>query len=84
LSKENQRLNAAVDAERRVLAVALDLYRDGATAYLDVTTAQEALLSQQRASLGLLTRELAASVNLFVALGGGWSPPENTAANGPT
>jgi outer membrane protein, multidrug efflux system len=84
LSKENQRLNAAVDAERRVLAVALDLYRDGATAYLDVTTAQEALLSQQRASLGLLTRELAASVNLFVALGGGWSPPEKTAANGPT
>jgi outer membrane protein, multidrug efflux system len=84
LSKENQRLNAAVDAERRVLAVALDLYRDGATAYLDVTTAQEALLGQQRAALGLLTRQLAASVNLFVALGGGWSPPENVAANGPT
>ena len=84
LSRENQRLEAAVAAERRVLNVALDLYRDGATAYLDVTTAQEALLGQQRASLALLTRQLGASVNLFVALGGGWSPPEQVAAEGPT
>ena len=84
LSREEQRLEAAVGAERRVLKVALDLYRDGATAYLDVTTAQEALLGQQRASLGVLTRQLAASVDLFVALGGGWSPPEQIAAAGPT
>ena len=84
LRKENQRLEAAVDAERRVLKVALDLYRDGATAYLDVTTAQEALLGQQRAALGVLTRQLAASVNLLVALGGGWTPPAQVAAAGPT
>ena len=84
LRAENQRLEAAVAAEKRVVAVALDLYRDGATAYLDVTTAQEALLGQQRASLALLTRQLGASVNLFVALGGGWSPPEQVAAAGPT
>ena len=84
LRQENQRLEAAVAAEKRVLSVALDLYRDGATAYLDVTTAQEALLGQQRASLALLTRQLGASVNLLVALGGGWSPQEQVAANGPT
>ena len=84
LRRENQRLDAAVAAERRVLNIALDLYRDGATAYLDVTTAQEALLGQQRASLALLTRQLGASVNLFVALGGGWSSPEQVAANKPT
>ncbi len=84
LRKENQRLEAAVAAERRVLKVALELYRDGATAYLEVTTAQEALLGQQRASLGLLTRQLGSSVNLFVALGGGWSPPVQVASGGPT
>ena len=84
LRQENQRLEAAVAAEKRVLNVALDLYRDGATAYLDVTTAQEALLGQQRTSLGLLTRQLGTSVTLFVALGGGWSPPEQAASGGPT
>ena len=79
LGRESKRLEAAVAAEKRVLAVALDLYRDGATAYLDVTTAQEALLAQQRTSLTLSTRQVGASVNLFVALGGGWTLPLETA-----
>ena len=75
LRLENQRLEAAVTAEKKVLELSLTLYRDGATTYLDVVTAQTTLLQQERASLAVLTRRLGASVNLFVALGGGWTPP---------
>ena len=75
LTAENQRLNAAVTSERKVLDLSLTLYRDGATNYLDVVIAQQALLVQQRSSLGLLTRNLSSAVSLFVALGGGWDGP---------
>lgn len=74
LANENKRFEAAVVSEKKVLDLALTLYRDGATNYLDVVTAQQALLGHQRATLGLLTRRLDGSVSLFVALGGGWIP----------
>ena len=84
LGLENKRIEAAVDAEKKVLNLSLTLYRDGATTYLDVVTAQATLLGQQRASLALLTRRLGSSVNLFVALGGGWTPQIHVASEGPT
>lgn len=83
LTRENQRLEAAVTAEKKVLDLSLTLYRDGATNYLDVVTAQTSLLDQQRTALAVLTRRLGASVNLFVALGGGWTPPLRVAARDP-
>lgn len=73
LGAEGQKIAAAVTAETKVLDLSLTLYRDGATTYLDVVTAQTALLDQQRAQLDLMRRRLAASVDLFVALGGDWS-----------
>ncbi len=75
LGAEAKQLEAAIKADQTVLDVSLTLYRDGATTYLDVVVAQTALLAQQRASIGLLTRQLGASINLFVALGGGWASP---------
>lgn len=84
LRLEGTRLDAAVAAEKKVLDLSLTLYRDGATTYLDVVTAQTTLLDQERASLVVLTRRLGASVNLFVALGGGWTPPVHVASEGPT
>ncbi len=73
LGQEGQRLRAAVAAEQKVLDLSLTLYRDGATTYLDVVTAQTTLLQQQVAGLVLQTRRLGSNVDLFVALGGGWS-----------
>lgn len=73
LGAEAEKLAAAVKAETKVLDLSLTLYRDGATTYLDVVTAQTALLAQQRAQLDLMRRRLAASVDLFVALGGDWT-----------
>ena len=83
LGREGKRIEAALTAEKKVLDLSLTLYRDGATTYLDVVTAQTTLLDQERTSLGLLTRRNTSSVNLFVALGGGWTPPLRVASDGP-
>ena len=83
LGQEGQRLRAAVAAEQKVLDLSLTLYRDGATTYLDVVTAQTTLLQQQVAEIVLLTRRLSANVDLFVALGGGWDAPLRVAERTP-
>ena len=83
LGQEGQRLRNAVAAEQRVLGLSLTLYRDGATTYLDVVTAQTTLLQQQVAEIVLLTRRLNTNVDLFVALGGGWEVPVRVAERTP-
>ena len=83
LGQEGQRLRNAVAAEQKVLGLSLTLYRDGATTYLDVVTAQTTLLQQQVAEIVLLTRRLNANVDLFVALGGGWDAPVRVAERTP-
>ena len=63
---------AAVDAAQRTLDFAMALYKQGATDYLTVVTSQTALLQTQLEALNLDTLQLGASVNLILALGGGW------------
>jgi NodT family efflux transporter outer membrane factor (OMF) lipoprotein len=63
---------AAVDAAQHTLDFALALYKQGATDYLTVVTSQTALLQTQLEALTLDTLQLSASVNLILALGGGW------------
>jgi NodT family efflux transporter outer membrane factor (OMF) lipoprotein len=63
---------AAVDAAQRTLDFAMALYKQGATDYLTVVTSQTALLQTQLQALSLDTMRLSASVNLILALGGGW------------
>jgi len=63
---------AAVAAAQRTLDLSMVLYRQGATDYLTVITAQTALLQAQLQVLSLDTLQLHASVDLIRALGGGW------------
>jgi NodT family efflux transporter outer membrane factor (OMF) lipoprotein len=72
---------AAVDAAQRTLDFSMALYKQGATDYLTVVTSQTALLQNQLQSLNLDTLRLRASVDLILALGGGWedSGPGKTA-----
>jgi NodT family efflux transporter outer membrane factor (OMF) lipoprotein len=63
---------AAVDAAQRTLNLSMALYKQGATDYLTVVTSQTALLQTQLESQNLDTLQLSASVNLILALGGGW------------
>jgi NodT family efflux transporter outer membrane factor (OMF) lipoprotein len=76
LDQESRQQTLAVQAAQRSLDLAFDQYRSGVASYLQVTTAQDALLTNQRAVVQIAGRQLAASVQLVKALGGGWSRPQ--------
>jgi NodT family efflux transporter outer membrane factor (OMF) lipoprotein len=72
LNDEAQTQAAAVDAARRSLRISTDRYKGGVTTYLEVLTAQTTQLSDERTQDDINTRQFAASVQLIMALGGGW------------
>ena len=73
LQGEAQTEQAAVAAAEHSLALSNNRYRGGVANYLEVTTAQSAALSDERAAVDILTRRMTASVLLVKALGGGWN-----------
>jgi NodT family efflux transporter outer membrane factor (OMF) lipoprotein len=82
LREEADIQSAAVAAADRSLTLATNRYRGGVASYLEVITAQNAALANQRTAVSILSRRLAASVLLIKALGGGWNtaslPPLKT------
>jgi NodT family efflux transporter outer membrane factor (OMF) lipoprotein len=65
--------DAAVASATRSLEVADVRYRSGIDPFLNVITAQTALLTAQQALVTFRGQQLVASVQLIKALGGGWS-----------
>lgn len=90
LSRELEQQNAAVASAQRTLSLANERYTSGIDSYLNVITAQTALLSNQRTAETLQMEQMTASVQLIKALGGGWnasqlpSPKELVAKPKPT
>jgi NodT family efflux transporter outer membrane factor (OMF) lipoprotein len=72
LSQEIAQQNDAVASAQKLLAIATDRYQLGLDPYLDVITAQTALLSNQQTALNLRLQQVTATVQLIEALGGGW------------
>lgn len=64
--------DSAVQDAQRALQLANNRYIGGVTSYLDVITAQSALLTNQRLATQLLGQQMVTSVYLVKALGGGW------------
>ncbi len=85
LDKEALLQARAVDAAQLAERLALAQYRGGTTSYLAVVTAQQLSLANQRAAVQLRGRQLAASVALVTATGGGWTSadPQVALANEP-
>ena len=73
LGQESDDETAGVTAAQHTLDVALNLYKQGVSSYLEVVTAQTALLQAQQTLLDLQTRRLTADVGLIRGLGGGWT-----------
>ena len=72
LSDEANTEQRAVAAAQHSLDLSNQRYKGGATNYLEVLVAESTLLTNQRTSTDLVTRQFAASVGLIRALGGGW------------
>jgi outer membrane protein TolC len=72
LERASTQAQTAVASARRVLDMATSRYEGGATTYLDVITAQQALLASERQEAQLLGQRQLTSVFLVKALGGDW------------
>ncbi len=72
LDRASAQSQLAVASARRVLEMATSRYEGGATTYLDVINAQQALLGVERQTTQLASQRRVTSVFLVKALGGDW------------
>lgn len=72
LEQESAVEQQAVAAAQNSFDISNRRYKGGVTSYLEVLTAETALLQNQRSAIDIETRRFAASVGLVRALGGGW------------
>lgn len=72
LDTASKQAHAAVVDAQRLLSLASDRYSGGLVAYLDVIDAQQSLLTSQRTEVQIHGQQMAISVALVKALGGGW------------
>ncbi|AIY39432.1 RND efflux system [Collimonas arenae] len=72
LGRAGKQAEASVHSSQRVLDLANDRYTGGLDTYLDVITAQQTLLTNQRQMVQINGQRMLTSVYLVKALGGGW------------
>ncbi len=73
LSEETGQQDVAVRASQKNLDLAIERYRLGINSYLNVITAEVSLLSNQQTAVNIHLQQMTASVQLVMALGGGWN-----------
>jgi len=72
LGRAASQAEASVRSSQRVLDLSNDRYSGGLDTYLNVITAQQTLLSNQRQAVKIRGQQMLTSVFLIKALGGGW------------
>jgi len=75
LEDQGRAQDLAVQASQRTVTISTARYKDGLAAYLEVLTAENSLLQNQRTSAQILGLRLVSTVQLIDALGGGWAEP---------
>jgi hypothetical protein len=65
--------DASVKSAQEAFDIATARYRGGVDTYLEMITAQQVLLSNQRQAVQVQGQRFATAVYLVKALGGGWS-----------
>jgi NodT family efflux transporter outer membrane factor (OMF) lipoprotein len=87
LAQERGEQETAVKTAQKTLDLAMVRYTGGVDSYLNVITAQTALLTSQLTQISIELRQMTASVQLAEGLGGGWdirqlpTLPDMTAKN---
>jgi NodT family efflux transporter outer membrane factor (OMF) lipoprotein len=74
LERAERQASASVRSAQRAFDIATDRYKGGVDTYLDVITAQQTLLTNQRQAVQIQGQQFTTAVFLVKALGGGWSP----------
>ena len=72
LAKEIQQEQDVIAAAQRYYDLSIIRYRTGVDNFLNVFTAQTALLSDQQTSITLRVQQMTTTVQLIESLGGGW------------
>jgi len=72
LEQESGVEQRAVASAQHSFDISNQRYKGGVTGYLEVLTAEAALLQNQRTAISLQTRQFVSSVGLVRSLGGGW------------
>ncbi|MEP6885287.1 MAG: efflux transporter outer membrane subunit [Gammaproteobacteria bacterium] len=73
LDRAVRRADASVKSAQDAFDIATSRYKGGVDTYLEMITAQQALLSNQRQAVQVHGQQFATAVYLVKALGGGWS-----------
>jgi outer membrane protein TolC len=74
------RADASVHRVQRAFDIASDRYKGGVDTYLDVITAEQTLLADQRHAAQIHGQQFLTTVYLIKALGGGWAGVPRTAS----
>jgi NodT family efflux transporter outer membrane factor (OMF) lipoprotein len=75
LSEEAAVQQEAARAARESVALTLNQYKAGTVSYLNVVQVQATQLAEERSTVSILERRLAAAVALIRSLGGSWEAP---------
>jgi multidrug efflux system outer membrane protein len=73
--------DASVQSAQRAFDIANDSYKGGIATYLDLITAQQTLLADQRQAVQIRGQQFTTAVYLVKALGGGWRADAVTASS---
>lgn len=73
LTDEMGQQDVAIQASQKNLDLSMEQYRLGVASYLNVVTAQESLLGNQQTAVSLRMQQRVDTVQLIMALGGGWT-----------